>query len=74
METTDRTPTSLTRAELYELVWSIPITSVAKTVGISGAGLAKLCRRHQIPCPPRGYWAKQAHGQGSSGPRRMQIG
>ena len=30
--------------------------------GLSDRGLAKLCERHEIPVPPRGYWAKKAHG------------
>jgi len=31
--------------------------------GISDVGLAKTCRRHRIPCPPRGYWQKKRHGR-----------
>ena len=30
--------------------------------GLSDQGLAKLCARHAIPCPPRGYWAKKSAG------------
>jgi len=26
-------------------------------------GLAKICRKHGIPCPPPGYWAKLQHGK-----------
>lgn len=51
------------RQQLYELVWSEPMTTVAKTLGISGVGLAKACRRGDIPVPPRGYWARLAAGQ-----------
>jgi hypothetical protein len=35
---------------------------VGKEYGLSDRGLAKLCTRHEIPVPPRGYWAKIAHG------------
>lgn len=54
---------SFTRPELYDLVWSTPVVQLSKTLGISGPGLAKLCRRHSIPCPPRGYWAVLRHGK-----------
>jgi hypothetical protein len=36
---------------------------VASEFGLSGNGLAKLCRREGIPVPERGYWAKLAHGK-----------
>ncbi len=52
-----------TRQLLYELVWSGPMTTQAKTLAISGVGLAKACRRGDIPVPPRGYWARLAAGQ-----------
>ena len=53
----------LTRAELYEKVWTIPMRKLAKEFGISDVGLAKLCRRHEIPLPGRGYWARIQFGQ-----------
>jgi hypothetical protein len=46
------------RQQLYDLVWSSPITSVAKTLGVSDVTLAKACRKAGIPIPPRGYWAR----------------
>lgn len=55
--------TSFTREELYELVWSEPMIKLAARYGISGNGLAKACRRANIPVPERGYWAKQQAGQ-----------
>jgi len=51
-----------TREELYELVWASPVQQVAKKAGLSDVGLAKLCRRHQVPIPGRGYWAKRNSG------------
>lgn len=53
----------LTRKQLYEMVWNDAVTSVAQRLGMSDVGLAKLCRRHGIPLPARGYWAKRAAGQ-----------
>ena len=52
----------LSRSQLYELVWSKPITSLAKEYGFSDVGFSKICRRHNIPLPPRGYWARVGAG------------
>lgn len=53
----------LTREELFALVWERPAREVAKDLGISDVALGKLCQRHQVPKPPRGYWAKVQAGQ-----------
>jgi integrase len=52
----------ISRQELYNLIWSKPITALAERFGISDRGLAKVCRRSSIPAPPRGYWAQIAAG------------
>jgi hypothetical protein len=52
-----------TREQLYDLVWSGPISTLAKSLALSDVGLAKACRRGDIPLPPRGYWAKLNAGQ-----------
>lgn len=36
---------------------------VAPRFGLSDRGLAKICEARSIPVPPRGYWAKLAHGK-----------
>lgn len=54
--------TSISRDELYTLVWSEPIQKLAKRFNISDRGLGKLCTRHGIPVPPRGWWARKAAG------------
>ena len=45
------------------MVWSTPVHRLAAEFGISDVGLAKYCRRQQIPLPSRGYWARKAAGQ-----------
>lgn len=57
-----------TREELYEAVWSEAMYRVAQRYGISGVALAKTCRRHDIPAPERGYWAKRAAGRAPKRP------
>lgn len=56
-------PLTLSRRELYDLVWSKPMTEVAKSIGLSDVAVAKRCRQVQVPVPPRGYWARVAAGQ-----------
>lgn len=53
----------ITRTELYELVWSKPMTKLAKEFHLSDKGLAKKCIKHHIPRPPVGYWARVDSGQ-----------
>ena len=53
----------MTRKALYELVWSAPSVEVAAQLGISDVGLTKVCRKHRIPKPPRGYWAQKKVGR-----------
>lgn len=52
-----------TREQFYELVWSKPMTHLAKEFAISDVALHKICRKHGIPNPPLGWWAKKAAGK-----------
>jgi len=54
---------TFTRRELYDLVWSEPMSKLAKRFKISDTGLAKVCKKAGIPRPPRGYWAKKQSGK-----------
>ncbi len=54
---------SITRRELYTLVWREPVSRVAPRFGMSDRGLKKVCDRHSIPTPPHGHWPKKAAGQ-----------
>jgi len=54
---------TLSREELYELVWTTPMVRLAKQFGLSDQGLAKKCKKHNIPRPPQGYWVKLEHGK-----------
>lgn len=53
----------LTRRELYDLVWDRPMSKVAAEIGISDVALHKICDKHRVPAPGRGYWAKLAAGK-----------
>jgi hypothetical protein len=44
------------RQELYEKVWQFPLRKLATEYGISDVGLAKVCRKLDIPLPGLGHW------------------
>jgi hypothetical protein len=56
-------PLTLSREDLYELVWSKPMTELAQDFGLSDVALAKRCRKVGVPILGRGYWARVAAGQ-----------
>lgn len=56
-------PTSLTRQQLYLLVWQKPISHPARAFGLSGHDLVKICDRFDIPRPAPGHWQKLAVGK-----------
>lgn len=58
----------LSRQELYDQVWSEPVSKIAPRFGVSDVWFAKLCRAAEVPLPPRGHWAKLAHGKASERP------
>ena len=51
------------REKIYEEIWLEPIQRVAKRYDLSDVGLAKVCRKLNIPRPGRGYWAIKAAGK-----------
>jgi hypothetical protein len=57
------TSASLTREELYALVWAEPMSHLAKRFGVSDQGLAKICDRYDVPRPKQGHWNKLAVGK-----------
>lgn len=56
-------PVTVTREELYDLVWAHPMSHLAKRFGISDQGLAKICKRLDVPRPKQGHWNKLAAGK-----------
>lgn len=54
---------TISRQELYDLVWSKPVVKIAKEFGISDVGVAKICKKMNIPKPGLGYWAKKEFGK-----------
>lgn len=51
------------REELYEDVWSKPMTILAEKYRLSDNGIRKRCKSLNIPIPHLGYWAKLKAGK-----------
>lgn len=69
----DRETVILNRDELYEAVWRQPVERLAGGYGISGPALAKICRKLNVPVPPRGHWARAAAGTARRRPPLPQL-
>lgn len=52
----------LKREEFYKKIWKTPMSQLASEYGLSDVGLKKICKKLNIPTPPRGYWARQQNG------------
>jgi hypothetical protein len=50
----------ISRDELYQLVWSKPMTKVAEQFDLSGSYLARICTLLNVPRPERGYRANSS--------------
>ena len=53
----------LTRKQLYNEIWQISVSGVAKKYNSPYNELLKLCKEKDIPIPPSGYWAKLKFGK-----------
>jgi hypothetical protein len=54
---------TLSRKELYDLVWEEPMLSLSRKFKISDTGLRKICMRLKIPLPKSGHWQKLKFGK-----------
>jgi hypothetical protein len=63
----------VSREELYELVWSVPMVKVAEKFKVSGSYMARICTNLNIPRPERGYWAKLAFGKAPDKPSLPEL-
>jgi hypothetical protein len=54
---------TLTRQELYDLVWSEPLTALSKRFSVKYTALRRICNEMKVPVPPNGYWSKLKFGK-----------
>lgn len=53
----------MTRAELHALVWSKPMTEIARDYGVRDQYVARACDDHDIARPRAGHWQRVDHGK-----------
>jgi hypothetical protein len=54
---------TLTRKELYDLIWTAPMSSMTKKYELSYSELRRICNDMRIPVPESGYWSKIHFGK-----------
>ncbi|WP_192244311.1 hypothetical protein [Mesorhizobium silamurunense] len=54
---------SLSRAQLYDLVWAKPMTQIARELGVRDQHIARACDVYNIARPRNGHWQKIEHGK-----------
>lgn len=53
----------ISRELLYNEIWEISVSGVAKKYNVPYAELLRLCKRIEVPIPPSGYWVKLRFGK-----------
>ena len=48
----------LSRKELYDLVWSTPLSKITLQYAYNNDGIKNLCKHYDIPMPNASYWSK----------------
>ena len=65
---------TFTREQLFDLVWSKPMTEIAADFGMSSVAFAKYCKAADVPRPERGYWQQVECGQKPKQPKLPKPG
>ena len=55
------------RSDVHRMVWEEALLKLAPKLGLSDVGLRKICKRHNIPLPPQGYWARSPERRSPNG-------
>lgn len=63
MTTNTEKEENFTRKELYDLIWSNPVSKILQGYAVSQTGFKNLCKEHDIPLPLNGYWQKLRHNK-----------
>lgn len=53
----------MTIQDLYDEIWTISVSGVAKKYNLHYAKLLKKCKQSSIPIPPSGYWTQLSAGK-----------
>ncbi|MCA8301299.1 hypothetical protein LGN24_07355 [Burkholderia seminalis] len=64
---------TLERAELYDLVWQVPMIELGKRYGVSRDAIRWACFQLKVPLPPQGYWGSLRAGRTMERPALSQL-
>jgi hypothetical protein len=53
----------IARKQLYDLIWSKPLTKVQLELGLTYAQIKSICIEKKIPIPGSGFWIKKEYGK-----------
>jgi hypothetical protein len=53
----------INREQLYNQIWSVPMTRLAPQYKLSTYELKKICDYFKIPTPRAGHWSKLSFGK-----------
>jgi len=53
----------VSRKQLYDLVWSMPMTQIARKLGVRDQHIAQACDAYDIARPGNGHWQKIEYGK-----------
>jgi hypothetical protein len=53
----------ITRKQLYDLIWSKPLTKVQLEMGLTYNQIKNICNEKKIPLPGSGFWVKKEFGK-----------
>ena len=56
----------MTREQLHDLVWSMPMTEIARQTGVRDQHIARACDGADVARPRAGYWQKVEHGKNAT--------
>ena len=54
---------TMSRKELYDLVWSTPMTTLSKRFDTTDTKLRTICKKMNVPVPKSGYWQRIKYGK-----------
>jgi hypothetical protein len=54
---------TITRQELYDMVWKEPVTVISRRLNIPYSHLRKICNELNVPTPLNGHWSKLQFGK-----------
>ena len=63
----------MNRIDLYNLIWSKPLTSIEQELNVKIQDIKNACIKYQIPLPENGHWSKLKHNKQKPTPKLTSL-